>query len=125
VLLLLLLLNPKRALSKGVFLSRAAIRRKSLQESRDTKLKYSSSLDERSLFFGQNFFSVNFLSLSLSFSLKVCFSLKKNISRLFSVRSVRSAPFRCFLVLPPFRVSIVVVIFTTTKERKHNLFTSV
>jgi hypothetical protein len=36
--LLLLLLNPIRALSKGVFLSRAAIRRKSLQESRDTKL---------------------------------------------------------------------------------------
>ena len=67
--LLLLLLNPKRALSKGVFLSRAAIRRKSLQESRDTKLKYSSSLDERSLFFGQNFFSVNLLYLSLSFYL--------------------------------------------------------
>ena len=76
MLLLLLLLNPKRALSKGVFLSRAAIRRKSLQESRDTKLKYSSSLDERSLFFGQNFFSVNFLSLSLSLSKFVSLSKK-------------------------------------------------
>ena len=81
MLLLLLLLNPKRALSKGVFLSRAAIRRKSLQESRDTKLKYSSSLDERSLFFGQNFFSVNFLSLSLSLSLSKFVSLSKKTFR--------------------------------------------
>jgi hypothetical protein len=92
--LLLLLLNPIRALSKGVFLSRAATRRKSLQESRDTKLLI--------LRLGQ---------LSLS---------KKNSLRLF-VRSV--CPFRCFLVRLLF--VDVVVIFTTTKERKHNLFTSV
>ena len=51
----MLLLNPIRALSKGVFLSRAAIRRKSLQESRDTKL----------LFF---FFWINFLSQKKHFA---------------------------------------------------------
>jgi hypothetical protein len=74
--LLLLLLNPIRALSKGVFLSRAAIRRKSLQESRDTKLLF--------------FFLVNFLSQ------------KKHFAPLCAVRLFCS--FSLLSRTPPFRV---------------------
>lgn len=95
--LLLLLLNPIRALSKGVLLSRAAIRRKSLQESIDTKLLF--------FFFWMNVLclvkisSWSTLSLSLSFV-----SLSKKTFCASLCGPFVLLLFRCFLVLPPFRV---------------------